>query len=144
MGAIFLAENKAKSRCYNPVVAGKERLSFSGFYKRTVSERVNLVAQEAGLTNDEIKSLENGLDIQKANLIVENIIGKYELPLGIATNFVIDGVEKLIPMVIEEASVEAGAHAYAGEKIAYSTLDIRVIFGLNGSYDPKNICPYFC
>lgn len=86
-----------------------EDLSFSGFYKKSVPERVELLSKRIGLTMGETESLENGLDLDRADLMVENVVGKFELPLAIATNFIIDGKERLIPMVIEEASVVAGA-----------------------------------
>ncbi len=41
--------------------------------------------------------------------MVENVVGTYALPLGIATNFVVNGRDVLVPMVIEEPSVVAGA-----------------------------------
>lgn len=86
-----------------------ENSSFSGFYKKTIPERVELLSARAGLTKEERMSFEQGLSVLQADLMIENVVGMYELPLAIATNFVIDGKETLIPMVIEEASVVAGA-----------------------------------
>ncbi len=50
-----------------------------------------------------------GLALEQADKMVENVIGTYALPLGIATNFVVNGRDMLVPMVIEEPSVVAGA-----------------------------------
>ena len=50
-----------------------------------------------------------GLNIENANHMIENVIGVHGLPMGIATNFIVNGNERLVPMVIEESSVVAGA-----------------------------------
>ncbi len=65
----------------------------------------------AGLTDGEIKALsgEEGLTSAQADHMIENAAGIFSLPLGIAQNFVINGQAVLVPMVIEEPSVVAGA-----------------------------------
>ncbi len=80
-----------------------------GFYKRTLAERAAMVAQWANLTTQEQSSLlgVTGLNATQADHMVENAIGIYALPMGVATNFLINGVDVLIPMVIEEPSVVA-------------------------------------
>lgn len=90
------------------MVEGRSSL-FSGFYKRSVSERIELLASEIGLSAQEILLLENGLETVKADLMIENVIGRYEIPLAVATNFMVDGRKILVPMATEEASVVAGA-----------------------------------
>jgi hydroxymethylglutaryl-CoA reductase len=88
----------------------KQRTSrLSGFYKRTLVERAALVAVWADLTPDEQAILEGraGLTAAQADHMIENVVGTYALPLGIATNFQINGQDYLIPMVIEEPSVVA-------------------------------------
>ncbi len=82
----------------------------SGFYKLSVKERQEIVKKFAELSGDEVKILEqNGLSLERAERMIENVVGKYELPLGIATNFLINGKDYLIPMVLEEPSVVAAA-----------------------------------
>ncbi len=80
-----------------------------GFYKRTLAERAALVAQWAGLTAQEQTVLLGigGLNAAQADHMIENAVGVYALPLGIATNFLLNGKEYLIPMVVEEPSVVA-------------------------------------
>jgi hydroxymethylglutaryl-CoA reductase len=80
-----------------------------GFYKRTLAERAAVVAQWANLTQEEQAALLgiSGLNAQQANDMIENVVGIYALPIGIATNFLINGNDYLIPMVIEEPSVVA-------------------------------------
>lgn len=81
----------------------------SGFYNRTLQERAALVAAWATLTSDEQNTLlgVSGLNADQASNMIENAIGVYALPLGIATNFLINGRDYLVPMVIEEPSVVA-------------------------------------
>ena len=69
------------------------------------------MAEFAELTPEEVELLKKhgGLDLSVANRMIENVIGTFGLPLGIATNFLINGKEYLIPMVIEEPSVVAAA-----------------------------------
>lgn len=57
----------------------------------------------------ELLASSGGLALEQADKMVENVVGTYALPLGIATNFVVNGRDALIPMVIEEPSVVAGA-----------------------------------
>lgn len=81
-----------------------------GFYQRSVEERAALVAAWADLTPDEQALLASGgLTPPLADKLIENVIGVFGMPLGIATNFLINGREVLVPMVIEEPSVVAGA-----------------------------------
>jgi hydroxymethylglutaryl-CoA reductase len=79
----------------------------SGFYQKSVAERTALVAEWAGLTPDEISILHNGLAVAQADKMIENVVGRYPLPLGIATNFLVNGRDYLVPMVVEEPSVVA-------------------------------------
>jgi hydroxymethylglutaryl-CoA reductase len=83
----------------------------SGFYKKTVEERLKFIQQFAGLTDEEAATLRNtgGLPIATADRMIENVVGGLTLPLGIGVNFRINGKDVLIPMVIEEPSVVAAA-----------------------------------
>jgi len=81
------------------------------FYNLTLPERLAQVAEKAGLTPEEIAALSGagGLGPEQADHMIENVVGVYSLPLGIAQNFLVNGREVLVPMVIEEPSVVAGA-----------------------------------
>jgi hydroxymethylglutaryl-CoA reductase len=79
----------------------------SGFYKLSLAERVAIVAAWAQLSPDEVALLESGMGLGRAEKMVENVAGRYDLPLGIATNFTVNGRDYLVPMVIEEPSVVA-------------------------------------
>ncbi|RLG03082.1 MAG: hydroxymethylglutaryl-CoA reductase, degradative, partial [Thaumarchaeota archaeon] len=82
-----------------------------GFYKLTPEERLKKVAEFADLTQEEQDLLRRfgALDERIANRMIENVIGVFQLPLGIAVNFLINGKDYMIPMVIEEPSVVAAA-----------------------------------
>lgn len=80
------------------------------FYEMSLDERLSLVASKSNLTKNEISTVVNQpLPFDKIDRMVENAVGSFSLPLGIATNFVINGKEYLVPMAIEEPSVIAAA-----------------------------------
>ncbi|MGB8215539.1 MAG: hydroxymethylglutaryl-CoA reductase, degradative [Anaerolineales bacterium] len=82
-----------------------------GFYNLPLDERLNILAEAAGLSSEDIAALQmaHGLTDGQADHMVENAVGVFGLPLGIGLNFVVNGREVLVPMVIEEPSVVAGA-----------------------------------
>ena len=82
-----------------------------GFYRLTIEQRRALVCARSGLDPAELESaLEGGgLDSQKADKVVENVLGTYGLPFGVALNFRVNGRDHLVPMVVEEPSVIAAA-----------------------------------
>ena len=80
------------------------------FYEMSLDERLSLLASKSNLTKNEISAVINQpLSFDKIDGMVENAVGSFPLPLGIATNFVINGKEYLVPMAIEEPSVIAAA-----------------------------------
>ncbi|MBI5146255.1 MAG: hydroxymethylglutaryl-CoA reductase, degradative [Thaumarchaeota archaeon] len=83
----------------------------SRFFEKDRKERIDIVAKFANLTEQEIQTLEGsgGISFEQADKMVENAIGTFSFPLGIATNFIINKKEYLVPMVIEEPSVIAAA-----------------------------------
>lgn len=87
------------------------RSDIPGFYKLTPEERLKRVQEFASLTDQETRLLSSGqaLTLTQANRMIENVIGVFQMPFGIATNFLINGKDYLIPMVIEEPSVVAAA-----------------------------------
>lgn len=83
----------------------------SGFYKKGIGERLQLVKDFAGLSEEEVSELKKcgAMGFETADRMVENVIGTQQLPLGIATNFKINGKDYLVPMALEEPSVVAAA-----------------------------------
>lgn len=85
--------------------------SFKGFSKLDLNARL-AVLQKLGLLQTEQATYlrEGGLsDLTLGEKLIENVIGYFQLPLGVATNFQIDGVDVFIPMAVEETSIVAAA-----------------------------------
>jgi hydroxymethylglutaryl-CoA reductase len=76
-----------------------------------MSERLNIVKGLTGLTEEEARVLANtgGLPAEVADRMIENVVGGYTYPLGIAVNFKVNGKDYLVPMALEEPSVVAAA-----------------------------------
>lgn len=82
----------------------------SGFYNMTLDERQNRLLEATRLTSQDLAPFTNGgLSPDGADHMIENVIGLYGLPLGIALNFQVNGRDVLVPMAVEEPSVVAGA-----------------------------------
>lgn len=83
----------------------------TGLYQLSIKERLDRLSQAAGLDPSQLQVFDgsHGLQPEQADKMVENALGVFGLPLGIATNFIINDREVLIPMAIEEPSVVAGA-----------------------------------
>jgi hydroxymethylglutaryl-CoA reductase len=111
-------------------VTEKKTSRFSGFYKLSLKERLDQLATAYALDDSTLGALQGaqGLDPSLADHMVENVIGIYSLPLGVATNFLINGKELVVPMAIEEPSVIAGA-SYMAKLIGESG-------GFNSSASP--------
>ncbi len=91
------------------------------FHLLSIPERKEWLKKHHLLTNSEISALcgDAGLSVEQADKMVENAVGTYALPVGIAQYFIVNGREVLVPMVIEEPSVIAAASYMA--KLAQST-----------------------
>ncbi len=95
----------------------KEKNSrLGGFYQLSPADRLNAVGAFDGLNRDDLHALrgESSLSLDRADKMIENVVGTFSLPLGIATNFRINGKDKLVPMAVEEPSIVAGA-SYAAK-----------------------------
>ncbi len=73
-----------------------------------VGERANALSGALGLSEATAAALQKGLTLEQADRMIENVVATYALPLGIVTNFIVNGREVLIPMAVEEPSVVAG------------------------------------
>ena len=74
-------------------------------------QRLEVISQFSDGNGDLLKALEGegALPLNVADGMIENVVGRFELPLGIATNFLVNGKDYLIPMAVEEPSVVAAA-----------------------------------
>src|SRR5271167_4966005 len=84
---------------------------FPGFYKITVQERRRLVAETSGVSPRDMETALDGggIDADTADKFVENVLGTYALPFGVALNVRVNGHDHVVPMVVEEPSVVAAA-----------------------------------
>jgi len=82
-----------------------------GFYKLSMEERREILKKATSLTDEEVGTIANtgGLPAEVADHMIENVVGGYTYPLGVATNFRINGKDYLVPMALEEPSVVAAA-----------------------------------
>ena len=105
----------------------------SGFYNMTLDERRAKLGEATELTPENLLPFTTGgLSPEAADHMIENVIGLYSLPLGIALNFQVNGREVLVPMTLEEPSVVAGASfmaklARAGGGFTATTTDPLMI-----------------
>ena len=97
---------------HNPSIQDKSS-RLPGFYKESLADRQAMIGAWADLTAEEVTALTHGLSLAQADAMIENVIGLYNLPLGLATNFQINGKDILVPMVIEEPSVVAAVSSAA-------------------------------
>jgi len=83
-----------------------------GFYKMSTAVRLQELSRAAGCSPQDVQALMgsdgNGLSLEVADRMVENVVGVFGLPMGVGVNLKIDGYEHLVPMVVEEPSVVAG------------------------------------
>ena len=105
----------------------------SGFYNMSLDERRSRLQDAAGQTPEGLLPFTTGgLSPDAADHMIENVIGLYSLPLGIALNFQVNGRDVLVPMTLEEPSVVAGASfmaklARAGGGFTATTTDPLMI-----------------
>jgi hydroxymethylglutaryl-CoA reductase len=98
---------------------GTRNSRLGGFYQLNPFERLQMVKSFDGLNDEDLRQLHGGngaLTVERADKMIENVIGTFNLPIGIATNFQINGRDTLIPMVVEEPSIVAGA-SYAARLV---------------------------
>jgi len=82
-----------------------------GFYNLSLEERSATLVSSGRLTEEDLAALtgQAGLSAGQADHMIENVVGTYALPFGIALNFVVNGRDVLVPMAVEEPSIVAGA-----------------------------------
>lgn len=83
-----------------------------GFFKKSQRERLDILKRFCSLSDEEVGLLvqsSGGITFEGAEKMIENAVGTFALPLGVATNFRINGADRLVPMVTEEPSVVAAA-----------------------------------
>ncbi|MEO7066505.1 MAG: hydroxymethylglutaryl-CoA reductase, degradative [Rhodanobacter sp.] len=93
-----------------------DRTRMPGFYKLSVAERVQLVHERGLLSREDYRALANGshtLDIERADKMIENVIGVMGLPVGLGLNFLINNKDYIVPLAVEEPSIVAALSSAA-------------------------------
>ena len=106
------------------------RSRIAGFYRLSVAERRRKLAEALELTPADVETLSaaDALSLDVADIMVENAVGTFALPFGVALNFQVNGRDRVIPMVVEEPSVIAAA--------SYAALIVRAGGGFAAEADP--------
>ena len=97
-----------------------------GFHNMNIQDRRKLIKEFSGLTEDDMKTMDYRMPLEDAANMIENVYTVMDYPVGIATNFKINGKDYLIPMSLEEPSVVAACsngarYALPDGFTAYST-----------------------
>ena len=91
--------------------------TISGLYRKSVRDRIRVLEDKGYLEPAQAEQLLAGeplLSVRAADRMIENVVGVFGLPLGVAPNFVVDGRRHIVPMVVEEPSIIAGVSYAAG------------------------------
>ncbi len=108
------------------VTKGERSSRLPGFYKRKVADRLDQLDGWGPLSPEEkARLLGQSLPLEKADMMVENVIGTFAMPLGLAVNFRINGQDRLVPMAVEETSIVAAASNSAQLIREHGTLTAR-------------------
>jgi hydroxymethylglutaryl-CoA reductase len=93
-----------------------ERSRFPAFYKLSVSDRVRIIHDRGWLSAEDYQTLVSGehtLKIHKADKMIENVVGVMGLPVGLGLNFLVNGRDYIVPLVVEEPSIVAALSSAA-------------------------------
>lgn len=93
-----------------------DRSRFPGFYKLSVAERVRALHERGWLSDEDYQALASGehtLQVSKADKLIENVVGVMGLPVGLGLNFLVNGHEYVVPLVVEEPSIVAALSSAA-------------------------------
>lgn len=88
----------------------------SGFYRLSIGDRIDVLERDGWLSSSDASLLRDGgylLQLRAADRMIENVVATFGMPLAIAPNFVVDGREHIVPLVVEEPSIVAGLSASA-------------------------------
>ncbi|MFK7914376.1 MAG: hydroxymethylglutaryl-CoA reductase, partial [Pseudomonadales bacterium] len=83
----------------------------ANFFKMSVTERLAALAERGLLSAEDLQLLgsgDNQLRLSAADKMIENVVGVFSLPMGVALNFLINGRDYVVPLAVEEPSIVAG------------------------------------
>ncbi len=94
----------------------KRNAQLSGFYKKTVRERLQILKRFGFLKEEDFTVIKNGkatLQTEDSDRMIENVVSVFGLPMGLGLNFLVNGKDYVVPMVVEEPSIVAAVSAMA-------------------------------
>jgi hydroxymethylglutaryl-CoA reductase len=92
------------------------KYDFPKLYKHSVAKRLNMLENQEVIdrqTSEKLLSGRNLLNVEKADKMIENVVGVFGLPIGLGLNFFVNGKEYVVPMVVEEPSIVAAVSSAA-------------------------------
>src|SRR3546814_5337012 len=107
--------------------------SLPGFRTLSPAQRLARIAEKIGLNADETAHIgvENALPLETANGMIENVIGKFELPYAVAGYFQVNGRDVIVPMAVEEPSVVAAASFMAKLRSEEHTSELQSLMRIS-------------
>ena len=127
--------------------SSSERSRFPEFYKLSVSDRIRAVHERGWLSAEDYQALISGehtLKIHKADKMIENVVGVMGLPVGLGLNFLVNGRDYVVPLVVEEPSIVAALSSAATGNVMDRFLNARLrrvqfglAFGFAGTVLPR-------
>lgn len=93
----------------NTDLAGSSRIP--NFFRMPIAERISALHQRGLISNEDVQLLSSGnhqVQLNVADKMIENVVGVFGLPMGIALNFLINNRDYVVPLVVEEPSIVAG------------------------------------
>lgn len=122
----------AKVQPKRPTNPARQPSRVSGYFKRSVEERVQLLVEQGRITPEDAQMLgeeASSFPLSVADSMVENVIGVYGLPMSLGLNFVVNGRDYVVPMVVEEPSVVAA--------VSHTARIVRDSGGFEADSDPS-------
>ena len=113
-----------------------DKARFPGFYRLSIGERLKRVYEQGWIGQDDLNSLREGqhiLPIDRADKMIENVVGVMGLPMGLGLNFRVNQKDYLVPLVVEEPSIIAALSSAAKTFLAsggmHSALEESLLIG---------------
>ena len=123
-----------------------DKARFPGFYRLTIGERLNRVHEQGWIGKEDLKSLRDGrhiLPIDRADKMIENVVGVMGLPMGLGLNFRVNQKDYLVPLVVEEPSIVAALSSAAKTFLAsggiHATAEESLLIGQIQVVNPPDV-----
>ena len=123
-----------------------DKARFPGFYRLTIGERLNRVHEQGWIGKEDLNSLRDGrhiLPIDRADKMIENVVGVMGLPMGLGLNFRVNQKDYLVPLAVEEPSIVAALSSAAKTFLAsggiHATAEESLLIGQIQVVNPPDV-----